>query len=54
MVLFQRTLYLSKDSEGFHHFPGVGVQLFPGGGGGVQMLIQGCGNSKIFYLSKDK
>ena len=39
MVLLQRKLYFSKDP----HFPGgptfTGVQLFPGGGGGVQMLI---------------
>ena len=41
MVLFQRKLYFSKDSEGVQHFPGGGVQLLPGveGGGGVQTQI---------------
>ena len=36
MVLLLRKLYLyfTKDPEGVHYFPGVGVQLFPGGGGG--------------------
>ena len=36
MILFQRKLYFSKDSEGVQHFPGWegGSQLFPGGGGG--------------------
>ena len=39
MVLLLRKiyLYLSKDPEGHHYFPG-GVQLFPWGGG-VQILI---------------
>ena len=37
MVLFQRNPYFSKDSAGSNIF--VGVQLFPGGGGGFQMLI---------------
>ena len=34
MILLQRKLYFFKDPEGAQHFPG-GVQLFPGGGGGV-------------------
>ena len=39
MVLLLRKLYLyfTKDPEGVHYFPGVGVQLFPGRG--FQMLI---------------
>ena len=37
MVLLQRKLYFSKDPEGVQHFQGV--QLLPGGGGGVQTLI---------------
>ena len=39
MVLLLRKLYLyfTKDPEGVHYFPSV--KLFPGGGGGVQMLI---------------
>ena len=40
MVLLLRKLYLyiTKDPEGVHYFPGGGgVKLFPGGG--VQMLI---------------
>ena len=36
MVLLQRKLYFSKDPERVQHFPGGGVQLFPGG---VQTLI---------------
>ena len=40
MVLLQRKLYFSKDPEGVQHFPvGVGVQLFPGEGGEVQILF---------------
>ena len=43
MILLLRKLYLyftTKDAEAVHYFPGAGgVQLFPGGGGGVQMLI---------------
>ena len=42
MVLLLRKLYLyfTKDPEAVHYFPGGGgVQLFPVGGGGVQMLI---------------
>ena len=41
MVLLLRKLYLyfTKNPEAVHYFPGAGVQLFPGGGGGVQMLI---------------
>ena len=42
MVLLLRKLYLyfTKDPEGVHYFPGWGVSnFFPGGGGGVQMLI---------------
>ena len=41
MVLLLRKLYFyfTKDQEAVHYFPGGGVQLFPGGGGGVQMLI---------------
>ena len=42
MVLLLRKLYLyfTKDPEAVHYFLRVGgVQLFPGGGGGVQMLI---------------
>ena len=42
MVLLLRKLYLffTKDPEGSIIFQGVGVKLFPGGGGGgVQMLI---------------
>ena len=40
MVLLLRKicLYFTKDPEGPHYFLGS-VQLFPGGGGGVQMLI---------------
>ena len=35
MVLFQRKLYFSKDSEGVQHFPGGGgSNFFFGGGGG--------------------
>ena len=39
MVLLLRKLYLyfTKDPDGVHYFPGVGVQLFPGRG--FQMLI---------------
>ena len=43
MVLLLRKLYLyfTKDPEAVHYFPGPrgDVQRFPGGGGGVQMLI---------------
>ena len=43
MVLLLRKLYLyfTKDPEAVHYFLGAagGVRLFPGGGGGVQMLI---------------
>ena len=41
MVLLLRKLYFyfTKDPEAVHYFPVGGVQLFPGGGGGVQMLI---------------
>ena len=42
MVLLLKKLYLyfTKDPEVVHYFPGAGgVQLFPEGGGGVQMLI---------------
>ena len=42
MVLLLRKLYLyfNKDPEGVHYFQGGGgVKLFPGAGGGVQMLI---------------
>ena len=42
MVLLLKKLYLyfTKDPEAVHYFPGaVCVQLFPGGGGRVQMLI---------------
>ena len=42
MVLLLRKLYFyfTKDPEGVLYFPGGrGVKLFPGGGGGVQMLI---------------
>ena len=39
MVLLQRRQYFSKDPERVQYFPGGGVQLFPWGGGGVQMLI---------------
>ena len=38
MVLLLRKLYLyfTKDQEVVHYFPGAGgVQLFPGGGGGL-------------------
>ena len=40
MVLLLRklNLYFTKDPEAVHYIPG-GVQLFPLGGGGVQMLI---------------
>ena len=41
MVLLMRKLYFTKDPEAVHYFfggRGVGVQIFPGGGG-VQMLI---------------
>ena len=40
MVLLLRKLYLyfTKDPEAVYYIPG-GVQLFQGGGGGVQMLI---------------
>ena len=40
MVLLRRKLYVyfTKDPEGVHYFQG-GVELFPGGGGGVQMQI---------------
>ena len=38
MVLLQRELYFSRDPEGGQTFS-RGVQLFPGWGGGVQMLI---------------
>ena len=31
MVLLQTKLYFSKDPEGVQHFPGKGVELFPGG-----------------------
>ena len=36
MVLLLRKLYLycTKDPKGVHYFPGGGVKLFPGGGGG--------------------
>ena len=41
MVLLLRKLYLyfTKNLEGVHYFPGGCVKLFPGGGGGFQMLI---------------
>ena len=39
MVLLQRKLYVSKDPEGSKHFPGRGVQLLPGGGGGSKCLF---------------
>ena len=32
-------LYLTKDPEGVHYFPGGGVSIFFQGGGCVQMLI---------------
>ena len=31
--------YIFKVPEGVQHFTGEGVQIFPGGGGGGQMLI---------------
>ena len=37
MILLQRKLYFSKDSEGVQHFPGDPASF--GVGGGVQMLI---------------
>ena len=41
MVLLLRKLYLyfTKDPKGVHYLPRGGVKLFPGGGGGVQMLV---------------
>ena len=40
MVLLLRKLYLTKDPEAVHYFPGAGgVSNFFQGGGGVQMLI---------------
>ena len=36
--MYRENLYSSKDPEGNQHFT-RGIQLFPGGGGGVQMLI---------------
>ena len=37
LLLRKLNLHFTKDTEAYHHFPGV--HLFPGGGGGVQMLI---------------
>ena len=34
LLLRKLYLYFTKDPEGVHHFPGGGVKLFPGGGGG--------------------
>ena len=41
MVLLLRKLYLyfTKDPEGVHYLQGGMSNFFPGGGGGVQMLI---------------
>ena len=39
LLLRKLYLYFTKDPEGVHYFPGGGVKLFPGEGGGVQMLI---------------
>ena len=38
MVYFKEN-YIFKVPEGVQHFTGKGVQIFPGGGGGGQMLI---------------
>ena len=39
MVLFQRNLYFPMIQRGYNIFQGCPTNLFPGGGGGVQMLI---------------
>ena len=38
MVHFKEN-YIFKVPEGVQHFTGEGVQIFPGGGGGGQMII---------------
>ena len=51
MVLLLRKLYLyfTKDQEVVHYFPGAGgVQLFPGGGGGLNANF--CWNPYTFLL----